>query len=177
MILLRRLFCILTALLCLCGSACGEMYSDWVRLHVVAEGDNAYQQTLKLEIRDECLKCAAACLSGAEDADEAYMLLENYLPEFEQAALRRARELGYAGGVRAETGVFSFPDRIYGDVLLPAGEYRALRIVIGEGEGHNWWCVLYPTLCFFDESSVSGEELPPRKGLFFELFEKWRAKQ
>ena len=64
MVLLRRLFCIFAVIFCLCGSACAEMYSDWVRLHVVAEGDNAYQQALKLEIRDECLKCAAACLDG-----------------------------------------------------------------------------------------------------------------
>ena len=175
--MIRRLFCIFAALICLSGSACAEIYSDWVRLHVVAEGDTAYQQALKLEIRDECLKYAAACLSDASDADAAYMLLQANRLQFENAAVRRARELGYTGSVRAETGVFSFPDRIYGDTLLPAGEYRALRIVIGEGDGHNWWCVLYPSLCFIDESSVPGGELPPRRGLFFELFEKWRAKQ
>ena len=175
--MLRRLFCILMALFCLSGSAFAEIYSDWVRLHVVAEGDGAYQQALKLEIRDECLKCAAACFSGAEDADEAYMLLEKYLGEFQTAAQRRARELGYTGTIRAETGVFSFPDRIYGDTLLPAGEYRALRVTIGAGEGHNWWCVLYPSLCYWDESSASAGEMPPRQGLFFELFEKWRAKR
>ncbi len=175
--MLRRLFCILTALFCLCGSTSAEIYSDWVRLHVVAEGDSPYQQALKMEIRDECLKCAAACIADAEDADAAYALLQENKSKFESAALRRVRELGYTGSIRAETGVFSFPDRIYGDVMLPAGEYRALRIVIGEGEGHNWWCVLYPSLCFFDESGEAGGELPPRRGLFFELFEKWRAKQ
>ena len=173
--MLRRLFCILTALLCLCGSACAEIYSDWVRLHVVAEGDSPYQQALKMEIRDECLKCAAACLGGAENADAAYALLQENKSKFESAATHRARELGYTGSIRAEMGVFSFPDRIYGDVLLPAGEYRALKIVIGEGEGHNWWCVLYPSLCFFDESGAG--EFPPEKGLFFELFEKWRARK
>ena len=175
--MIRRLFCILMALFCLSGSAFAEIYSDWVRLHVVAEGDSAYQKALKKEIRDECLKCASACLSGAQNADEAYMLLEKYLPEFRDAAEKRARELGYTGPIRAETGVFSFPDRIYGDTLLPAGEYRSLRITIGQGEGHNWWCVLYPSLCFWDESSRAAGEAPPRRGLFFELFEKWRAKQ
>ena len=173
--MLRRLFCIFAALICLSGGASAEIYSDWVRLHVVAEGDNAYQQALKLEIRDECLKYAAACLSDASDADAAYMRLEDHLAEFEEAARRRASELGYAGSIRAETGTFSFPDRIYGGVLVPAGEYRALRVTIGGGEGHNWWCVLYPTLCFGDEAAFAAEEMPQRRGLFFELFEKWRA--
>ena len=58
-----------------------------------------------------------------------------------------AQALGYEGPVTARTGVFDFPDRHYGAVFVPAGQYRALRVVIGEGEGHNWWCVLYPSLC------------------------------
>lgn len=174
--MLRRLFCILAALACVFGCARAEDYSDWVRLHVVAEGDSPYQQALKMEIRDVCLKHAVRCLGSAGDADAAYMLLETHLDEFQQAAQQRARELGYAGPVRAETGIFSFPDRLYGDVLVPAGEYRTLRITVGGGEGHNWWCVLYPTLCFADEKTLAAGEIPERKGLFFELFEKWRNK-
>lgn len=175
--MLRRLFCIFAAFVVLCGSAYAADYSDFVRLHVVAEDDSAYHQAIKLEIRDAMLECAAACLAEASDADSAYMRLEKYLPEFENAARMRARELNYTGHVRVETGIFSFPDRIYGDILLPAGEYRALRVTIGGGDGHNWWCVLYPTLCYRDESVLSAGEMPPARGLFFELFEKWRAKQ
>ena len=173
--MIRRFFCMFVALACLCGTAVAAPYSDWVRLHVVAADDSAAQQALKLEIRDACLKCAAACLDDAPDADAAYMRLEDHLAEFEEAARRRAYELGYAVSIRAETGTFSFPDRIYGGVLVPAGEYRALRVTIGGGEGHNWWCVLYPTLCFGDEAAFAAEEMPQRRGLFFELFEKWRA--
>lgn len=174
--MIRRLFCILMALFCVSACAFAQDYSGWVRLHVVADGDDAYAQALKMEVRDACLECAARCLSGAQDADEAYMLLEKHLPEFGAAAEKRARELGYTGPVRAETGVFSFPDRIYGGALVPAGEYRALRVTVGSGSGHNWWCVLYPTLCFADESALASGEMPPRRGLFFELFEKWRMK-
>ena len=172
--MLRRLFCIFLALFCLMSGAFAADYSPWVRLHVVADGDGAYQQALKLEIRDACLECAAQYLWDAEDADAAYMILEQRLPEFQAAAERHARELGYTGPVRAVTGVFSFPDRLYGSVLVPAGEYRALRVTIGSGDGHNWWCVLYPTLCFADERALAGDEMPQHRGLFFELFEKWR---
>ena len=66
----------------------------------------------------------------------------------EAAATAQARALGYKGAVRAETGVFDFPDRHYGAVFVPAGRYRALRVVIGEGAGHNWWCVLFPSMCY-----------------------------
>lgn len=175
--MLRRFFCIFAALACLCGCAAAAPCADWVRLHVVADGNSPYQQALKLEIRDTCLECAAACLGDAPDADAAYMRLQACAPAFESAAGARARALGYTGPVRVETGVFSFPERLYGDLCLPAGEYRALRVTIGGGSGHNWWCVLYPTLCFADESALSAGEIPEHRGLFFELYEKWRAKR
>ena len=69
----------------------------------------------------------------------------------------RARELGCNAEVRAEVGVFDFPDRVYGALFVPAGEYRALRVTIGAGEGPNWWCVLYPSLCVLNEADAAGE--------------------
>lgn len=174
--MIRRLFCGILAIFCLCGCANAADCATWVRLHVVANGNSAYQQALKLEVRDACLECASVCLADAENADAAYILLEENLPIFENAAISCARRLGYTGAVRAEVGIFSFPERIYGNIVVPEGEYRALRVVIGEGDGHNWWCVLYPSLCFFDESAQTDEELPPSEGLFYELFAKWRSK-
>ena len=120
---------------------------DYIRLHVVAEDDSAAAQALKLEVRDACLAAARALLSDCDGADEAWRRIGENLPLLSDAAMRRARELGYEGAVAAQTGVFDFPDRHYGGVFVPAGAYRALRVVIGEGEGHNWWCVLYPSLC------------------------------
>lgn len=174
--MIRRFFCGILAAFCLCGCANAAECATWVRLHVVADGNSAYQQALKLQVRNACLECAAVCLADAEDADSAYILLEESLPIFENAALCRAREAGYTGSVRAEVGIFSFPERIYGNIVVPEGQYRALRVVIGGGEGHNWWCVLYPSLCFLDESVQTDEELPPSEGLFYELFAKWRSK-
>lgn len=149
--MIRRFFCALLACMCLPASAFAENLPDFVRLHVVAEDDSPAAQALKLEIRDACLRCAEVCLSDAPDADAAYMRLGDHLSDFEAACSSRARELGYSGVISAEAGVFPFPDRIYGSALVPAGDYRALRITIGEGAGHNWWCILYPTLCMLDE--------------------------
>lgn len=134
----------------LSSSALAWENTEMIRLHVIAESDSPGDQALKLEIRDACLDCARACVSGTEDADAAYMRLEANVDLFRAACVRRARELGYAGDITAETGVFAFPDRVYGDALVPAGDYRALRIVIGDGAGKNWWCVLYPDLCLLD---------------------------
>ena len=158
--MIRRLFCALMCVMLLTGGAFAEYSDELVRLHVVAADDSPSAQTLKRELRDTCLRCAEVCLSGAADADAAYMRLENHLSDFEDACAARARELGYDGPVIAETGMFSFPDRIYGKLLVPAGEYRALRITIGEGDGHNWWCILYPSLCMLNEEDAAGNKNP-----------------
>ena len=157
--MVRRFFCALLALLLLfsCASA-EEILSGLIRLHVVARSDSEADQSLKLALRDTCLRCAEVCIGDAKDADEAYERLNAHLDDFQRACRNRARELGFEGKVAAETGVFEFPDRIYGDVLVPAGEYRALRITIGEGAGRNWWCVLYPDLCTLDEIDYAGGE-------------------
>ena len=120
---------------------------EYIRLHVVAEDDGEAAQALKLEVRDACLIAARALLADCGSADEAWARIGENLGALEAAATARARALGYAGEVDAAAGVFEFPDRRYGGVFVPAGDYRALRVVIGAGEGHNWWCVLYPSLC------------------------------
>lgn len=128
-----------------------------VRLQVVAEDDSEEAQRIKRALRDVCLRCAEVCLGDAADDGEAYRRLLDHAADFQTACEARARELGYGGEVRAEVGVYAFPDRIYGGVLVPAGEYRALRVTIGAGEGHNWWCVLYPTLCIVNEEDAVGD--------------------
>ena len=160
--MIRRLVCMLAALvLALTGAAepaCAgveeniaaaiENYEgELIRLHVVAESDSVEDQQLKLKVRDAVLKTAQKLLEDCPDARIAYARLTAGLNELEKAAAECAEAGGFMGSVRAETGVFAFPDRMYGNVLVPAGEYRALRVVIGRGEGHNWWCVLYPGLC------------------------------
>ena len=156
----KRILCALLALMLLGSCASAQALPEMVRLHVVAEDDSPQAQALKLELRDVCLRCAEVCLWDAGNADEAYRRLENHLSDFEAACTARARELGYEGEIRAETGTFDFPDRVYGSVKVPAGEYRALRVTIGAGEGHNWWCVLYPSLCVLDEADAASADAP-----------------
>lgn len=156
--MIRRFFCGLIACLWLVSGAQAEALtaldpSALIRLHVVAADNSPCAQALKLEIRDACLRCAEICIADAGDAAEAYMRLNGRLDDFQAACSERARTLGYEGEITAEAGVFAFPDRIYGRFRAKAGEYRALRITIGAGKGHNWWCILYPSLCMLDETA------------------------
>ena len=130
---------------------------DCVRLHVVAADDTVTQQALKLEVRDAVLECARGLLWNCKDAQEAWNVVLGNTEALEAAAADRACALGEKAAIRCEAGVFAFPDRQYGDVILPAGHYRALRVVIGEGRGHNWWCVLFPSLCWPDGAPEPGE--------------------
>lgn len=155
--MIRRFFCVLLAAALLFGGAKAIENPDLVRLQVVATDNSPEAQALKLELRDVCLRGSELCMGDAPDADAAYMALEAHLEDFQQACAARARELGWDVEIRAEAGVFDFPDRVYGKLWVPAGEYRALRVVIGEGAGRNWWCVLYPSLCVLNEADAQGE--------------------
>jgi len=137
-----------------------------VRLHVVADNDSAAAQGFKLEIRDAVLKCAQEILHNCADAAEAWEMLCAHLSDFLAAAETRARQLGFGGKLSVQAGVFEFPDRTYGDVVVPAGEYRALRVIIGDGEGQNWWCVLYPGMCLPSEEGYHSILLDWLRGLF-----------
>lgn len=149
--MIRRFLCaaIGAALVIHFSAAAAEpvVSEELVRLHVVADSDSAEDQELKLLVRDAVLDCARGLLCECESADAAYAILTENLGALESAASACAADNGFDGTVCAQTGVFEFPERDYGGVTVPAGEYRALRVTIGSGEGQNWWCVLYPTLC------------------------------
>ena len=123
-------------------AAAGVSTADYVRLHVVAADDGPDAQALKLKVRDAVLGAARDLLADASDADEAWEIVNENLDVLESAAR------SVIDDAACLAGVFPFPDRTYGDTFVPAGNYRALRVVIGEGRGHNWWCVLYPSLCW-----------------------------
>lgn len=138
---------LLCALLLIAAPAAAESEVDrgeYIRLHVVADDDSALKQGEKLAVRDSVRRAANALLADCGSADEAFARLRVHTDDLEDAALSA---LDGADSVSVEAGVFSFPDRRYGALFLPAGEYRAVRVVLGRGAGHNWWCVLYPSLC------------------------------
>ncbi len=158
----------LILLLCLSMAlpAAAEPFDHLVRLHVIADDDSPAAQAFKLEIRDAVLTCAQELLSACGNAAEAWDVLNAHLSDFLAAAIERAKALGFTDRLSVQSGVFAFPDRTYGDVVIPAGEYRALRVIIGDGEGQNWWCVLYPNLCLPSEDGYNSILLDWLRELF-----------
>ena len=132
-----------------------------IRLHVVANSDSAQDQTIKLKVRDHLIAVFGSALreAGMESCEAVYRWLQDHAALMEKEALLCAAEHGYHGTVAAKVGVLWLPEKQYGSVMLPAGEYRALRITLGSGEGQNWWCVLFPQLCLAlaeTDDAVSG---------------------
>jgi len=120
-----------------------------VRLHIMANSDSAQDQMIKLQVRDAVVEYLTPKLEGLSDHDAAAELIEAELPQLAALAGEIVKPYGYSA--KAEFGVFYFTERLYGEVKMPAGDYRAVRITLGEGCGKNWWCVLFPPLCFADE--------------------------
>ena len=118
-----------------------------VRLHVLANSDSEEDQALKLQVRDSIIGYAEDILRSSHDREDAAKRLEQALPELEHLAADTIAQNGYDYAVTAELTDTAFPTREYEDFTLPAGDYLALRVVIGAGEGHNWWCVVFPPLC------------------------------
>lgn len=118
-----------------------------IRLHVIANSDSAADQALKLRVRDAVLARAADLLARSADMDEARGRLTDSLPAIGDAAARELARQGSAYAVAVSLEETEFPLKTYDGFALPSGEYLALRVVIGAGEGRNWWCVVYPPLC------------------------------
>ena len=172
-----------------------ELSDKVVRLHVLANSDSAEDQALKLQVRDRILARTTAILEEAADRQEAEGRLRGDLLELERIAAEEIAAAGYGYTVTAELRDTAFPTKEYDGFTLPAGEYLALRIVIGEGRGQNWWCVAFPPLCTTAAADVpaaalaaglSGEEvslITEQEGYILkfktvefweELQEKWR---
>ena len=131
-----------------------------VRLHVIANSDSEDDQAMKLRARDAVLAQATALLEQSADRAEAMARLEESLPRLEKAAYDAC---GGVYPVEASLGMAEFPRKEYDGFALPAGEYMALRVIIGEGAGRNWWCVVYPPLCM--ASCTELEDTALRAGL------------
>jgi len=132
-----------------------ELSDKVVRLHVLANSDSEEDQALKLKVRDRLLAYVEPILEGAADRREAEALLRGQLLELERIAGEEIQANGYAYGVDIRLEDTMFPTREYEGFTLPAGEYLALRVLIGEGAGQNWWCVVFPPLC-----AAAAEEVP-----------------
>ena len=139
----------------------GKIYNDTLRLHILANSDSDEDQELKLIIRDKLLKEYGSLLGRGDSIDETKETVEAMLSLIEADAKKWICELGYDYGVRASLGEEWYDTREYEEFTLPAGYYSSLRIIIGEGEGKNWWCVMYPPLCL----EMATEDAPRDDGL------------
>ncbi len=147
------ILCLLTALLSLWSLAVLVQAEQiavadrLIRFHVVANSDSEADQAQKLALRDALLPEVAALTAGCETRDEALLALQRGLPQLQRAAEALLQSDGCSDPVRLSLQPEAFPRRDYPTFSLPAGRYEALRAVIGEGQGHNWWCVAFPALC------------------------------
>lgn len=142
------------------------------RLHVIANSDNENDQSLKYKVRDNVLSYMNNLCLDIKSKEKSIEIVKNHQDDFYKIAKQTIIDNGYDYDVSIKIGVFDFPTKQYGDISFPAGSYDALRIEIGESKGQNWWCVMFPPLCFVDmtsgvvpdeskktlESSLSSEE-------------------
>lgn len=121
-----------------------------IRFHVIANSDSEKDQSLKLKVRDAVLEEMKPILDKAENVEESKKMILDNKEKIKSTAKKVIKENGEKYDVSVQLEQANFPTKKYGDIVLPAGEYEALRIVIGEGNGKNWWCVMFPPLCFVD---------------------------
>lgn len=149
------LFAVLFESILSTGQAVTAVEDSVIRLHVLANSDEEEDQALKLLVRDRLLEEGEALFSGTSSREEARKLILNNLPKLQNAARETVAAEGYHYPVAVSLENCGFETRRYDGFSLPRGEYLSLRVVIGAGEGRNWWCVLYPPLCF----SAAGKEM------------------
>ncbi len=123
------------------------------RLHVIANSDSTEDQNLKYKVRDNVLEYMNSISNGVTSKEETIKIINEHKDDFYNIAINTIRENGFDYDVKINVGNFEFPTKNYGDISLPAGFYDALRIEIGEASGKNWWCVMFPPLCFVDVTS------------------------
>lgn len=138
-----------------------NIYEDTIRLHILANSDSREDQELKIVVRDGVLNEFGERLRLAGSFEAAEKLCKDIIPEIEKYAERIIREAGYSYDVNIKLGEEWYETRDYDGFSLPCGYYTSLRILIGEGEGKNWWCVMYPPLC----TELASESAPADDGL------------
>ncbi len=130
-----------------------DISSSVFRLHVIANSDSEADQNLKYIVRDNLLNYMNNICANCSSKEEAITIAKAHIDDFKQIALNTIHSEGYNYNVTINIGNFEFPTKYYGDISLPAGYYDALKVEIGNAKGQNWWCVMFPPLCFTDITS------------------------
>ena len=148
---------LLGVLICLPVHGEQKIYDAVIRLHVLAHSDSEEDQALKMQVRDAVLELASGALEGCRDRDQAQQRLQQMLPALTEAAEKTLRQAGSDQEVRVTLTRESYPTRNYESFCFPAGEYLSLRVMLGQAQGQNFWCVLFPPLCM-SAATVDREE-------------------
>ena len=155
-------FCIITSLLTLyvfisalsyTRAVCSDIQESVFRLHVIANSDSDDDQKLKYTVRDSVINYINEITKNVASKEEVMKIAQANLPQIQSIALQTIIDNGYDYDVTVNIGNFFFPTKKYGDITFPPGYYDALKIEIGEAKGQNWWCVMFPPLCFVDVTS------------------------
>ncbi len=133
-----------------------------LRLRIIANSDSKKDQAVKLQVRNAVVVYVAKILKGVTSSQQARSIVTAHVPQIEDMAQAIVHNQGFPYGAQTEVGKVQFPTKVYGNRVYPAGDYEALRIVLGHGKGRNWWCVLFPPLCFID--IASGDAVPNTGG-------------
>ena len=134
---------------------CKGIREEFLRLHVIANSDEDYDQELKLRVRDAILQSGKRVFTEAEDIISAESKITQQKESLRYTAEETARSLGFDYDIKIEVARSYFPTRTYDNLTLPAGYYKAVRVIIGEGKGKNWWCIMFPPLCLSAVSNTA----------------------
>jgi len=134
-----------------------EIKDSLIRFHVIANSDNEEDQKLKLKVKDEVIDYLYPYLNESQSLDESRQIIKNKMQIVKNLAEEVIKKNNYEYNIKVELSRENFPDKSYGNITLPQGNYEAFRIIIGSGQGRNWWCVMFPPLCFVDESKAEVE--------------------
>lgn len=145
--------------------------TEYLRIHVRANSNSAEDQKVKYEVKDEAVKFITPYIKECVTKEAAAEVMQSILPQIEEVCTRALEERGYTYGARASVRTEKFPTRVYGELTLEEGAYEALIIELGTGTGDNWWCVIYPPLCF---TSASADV--EYRSIITDIINKWRGR-
>lgn len=130
-----------------------DLQNSVFRLHVIANSNSKEDQNIKYIVRDDIIRYMKTICENCTSKEETIKAVSNHLDDFAQIANQTLKNNGFSYNATVSLGNFEFPTKTYGDISFPSGYYDALKIKLGDSEGQNWWCVLYPSLCFVDVTS------------------------
>lgn len=176
---MKKFFAVLISLIALAGSVyfalnsqTAQAENDYLRIHVRANSNSQTDQAIKYTVKDEVVKFITPYVRECVDKQSAISVINGLLPQITEVCENTLKENGFDYGARAEIRAENFPTRVYGDLTLEQGIYDALIVELGTGSGDNWWCVIYPPLCF--TSATADVEY---RSAIYEIIEKFINKQ